>query len=115
MALMASFPYVQERVKKWDEEVKKAQYLVNQLEKIDIKLLGERPKNHDLIKLDTPVYDKLAKEHKKKGYFLYYELKDKGIIGIKPGRTQKFKISTYGLSWEQVSYVAESFLEIGGG
>ena len=34
---------------------------------------------------------------------------------MKPGRTRKFKISTYGLSWEQVSYVAESFLEIGGG
>lgn len=112
---MASFPHVKERVKKWDEEVKKARYLVNELEKIDIKQIGERPKNHDLIKLDTPVYDNIAKTHKKKGYFLYYELKDRGIIGMKAGRTRKFKISTYGLSWEQVSYVAESFLEIGGG
>ena len=115
MALMASFPHVKERVKNWDEEVKKARYLVNELEKIDMKQLGEKPKNHDLIKLDTPVYDNIAKTHKKKGYFLYYELKDRGIIGMKPGRTRKFKISTYGLSWEQVGYVAESFLEIGGG
>lgn len=114
MALMASFPYVKERVKKWDEEIKKARYFVEEITKIDINLLGESPKNHDLIKIDTPTYDRIAREHKKKGYFLYYELKDRGIVGMKPGRTKRFKVSTYGLSWDQVKYVAESFLEIGG-
>jgi len=89
--------------------------LVKELEQLDIKQLGEKPKNHDLIKLDTPVFDEIAKTHKKKGYFLYYELKDMGILGMKPGRTRKFKISTYGLSWDQVKYVSECFLKIGGG
>ncbi|MCX8176266.1 MAG: O-phospho-L-seryl-tRNA:Cys-tRNA synthase [Candidatus Bathyarchaeota archaeon] len=113
MSLIASFPHVVERVKNWDEEVKKARYLVEKLEKIEeTRQLGVKPKQHTLIYVESKGFYKVSKTHKRKGFFLYEELKDKGIVGIQPGLTKHFKLNVYGLTWSEVKHVAESFIEI---
>lgn len=111
--LMASFPSVVERVKKWPEEVEKARWLVSELERIEgIRQLGVKPKEHTLICLETPGFHEVAKKHKRRGFFLYEELKKKGIVGIQPGLTRRIELSTYGLSWQEVERVARAFQEI---
>jgi len=113
LTLIASFPHVVERVKHWDEEVDKARYLVEQLERIEgITQLGIRPKEHTLIHFETPGLYEISKGHKRRGYFLYEELKKRGIVGIQPGLTKRFKLNTYGLAREKVELVAEAFQEI---
>lgn len=111
--LMASLPYVVERVKKWDDEVANARYFVQEMEKIEgVRQVGVRPKNHDLIRFDTPKFNEIANDHPRKGFFLYEELKKRHIVGIKRGQTEWFKCSLYGMSKEQIDYVANSFKEI---
>jgi Sep-tRNA:Cys-tRNA synthetase len=112
VTLMASFPHVVERVKKWDEELKKTRYVVDELEKIGFKQLGIKPKEHDLIKFETPVLDEIAKKDKRKGFFFYDELKKRGIGGIRAGVTKEIKMSVYGLEWEQVEYVVNAIKDI---
>ncbi|WP_457612237.1 O-phospho-L-seryl-tRNA:Cys-tRNA synthase [Methanocaldococcus sp.] len=112
ITLMASFPYVVERVKKWSEEIEKTRYVVESLEEIGFKQLGVKPKEHDLVKFETPILDEIANRDKRRGYFFYDELKKRGIVGIKPGVTKEIKISVYGLEWEQVKYVVNSIREI---
>jgi len=113
VALITAFPHIKERVENWDVEVKHAQYAVKALlDSGGFELMGEQPKQHDLIAIETPAYDEIAKRHKKKGYFLAKELKKRGIIGIKPGRTKKFKFSTFGLTDEQLEYLVKTFIDI---
>jgi len=112
ISLMASFPYIIERVKNWNEEVKKSRYVVEKLEEIGFIQLGEKPKNHDLIKFETPILDEIAKRDKRRGFFFYEELKKRGIGGIKRGVTKEFKMSVYGLSWDTTKYVVDSIIEI---
>ncbi len=112
-SLMASFPYVVERVQRWGEEVEKARYLCQQLERIEeTRVLGEKPKRHTLMQVESLGLYEVSKKHKRRGYFLYDELKARKITGIQPGLTKHFKLNTYGLSWEEVRYVAASFIEI---
>ena len=111
--LMASFPAVLERVKRWPEEVEKARWLVSELERIEgVRQLGVRPKEHTLICLETPGFHEVAKKHKRRGFFLYEELKKRGIVGVQPGLTRRIKLNTYGLSWREVEHVARAFQEI---
>ncbi len=111
--LMASFPAVVERVKHWDEEVKKARYFVAEMEKIEgIKALGKQPKEHTLIQFESESFHRIAQQYTKKGYFLYNELKKRKITGLHMGMTKHFKVNIYGLSWEQVRYVASAFQDI---
>ncbi len=113
ITLMASFPAVVKRVKKWEEEVTKARWFVKEMEKIEgVQLIGERPKNHTLMQFESPAFHSIAKKHKKRGFFLYHELKKRGIVGVQPGMTKNFKINIYGLSWEEVEKVAEAFKDI---
>ncbi len=113
ITLMASFPTVVNRVKKWDEEIKKARWFVKEMEKIEgIRLLGERPKRHTLLHFESPTFHMIAKKHKKRGYFLYHELKKRGIIGVQPGMTKSFKINVYGLSWDELKIVVDAFKDI---
>ncbi len=113
ITMMASFPRVVERVKYWKEEVKKARYLIDQLKRIDgVKLLGQDPHNHTLFHIESKSFFEVSKKHKRKGFFLYEELKKRKIIGIQPGLTKHFKINCYGLTWEQIEYVAEAFIDI---
>jgi Sep-tRNA:Cys-tRNA synthetase len=111
--LMASLPYVIDRVEKWDDEVQKTRDFVDKMEKIGgIKQLGVKPKDHDLVRLETPVFDEIAEKHPRRGFFLYEDLKKRNIVGIKRGQTKWFKCSTYGFNQEQTDYIARSFAEI---
>ena len=111
-ALLASFPYVTERIKHWDEEVEKTRFFIKGAEKLGLKQLGEKPHNHDLVLLETKLFHDISKKHKKGGYFLYHELRKRNITGIKPGLTKQFKASIYGLNKEQISYVLDAFKDI---
>lgn len=112
-SLITALPYVKERVRHWDEEVKKARWFVEQIESLgEIRQLGIKPTEHDLVRLETPLLKRISQSHRKKGYFLYYELEKRGITGLKPGQTDWFKLSTYGLTWDQVEYLSGTFREI---
>ncbi|MCL2115812.1 MAG: O-phospho-L-seryl-tRNA:Cys-tRNA synthase [Methanobrevibacter sp.] len=111
--LMASLPHVIERVNNWENEVELTQEFVSKLEKIDgIEQLGTKPSEHDLVRFDTPILHEISKNHPRKGFFFYEDLKKRKIVGIKRGQTEWFKCSTYGMSKEQRDYVANSILEI---
>ncbi len=45
-------------------------------------------------------------------FFFSDELKERGIIGEFAGATRTWKLNTYGLTWDQIKYTAESFLNI---
>ncbi len=113
MTLMASFPRVVERVRHWDEEVEKARWFVREMEKIEgVQLIGERPKNHTLMHFESPAFHSVAKRHRKRGYFLYHELKRRGVFGVQAGMTKNFKVNIYGLSWDELEKVADAFKDI---
>ena len=114
VAMMASFPRVKERVRRWGEEVEKANHFCQQFLRIaGNRVLSEMPRRHTLIRVDTrESFDKIARGHKRKGYFLYEELRNRGITGIFPGATRIWKLNTYGLSWDEVRYLSETFIEI---
>ena len=111
--LMASLPYVIERLKNWEEEVVSTRKFVDKMEQIEgVKQLGIRPTKHDLVRFETPILDKIAEKHPRRGFFLYEELKKRDIVGIKRGQTKWFKCSIYGFTQEQKDYIGESFTEI---
>jgi Sep-tRNA:Cys-tRNA synthetase len=114
IAMMASFPAVKERVKRWGEEVEKSNYFVKEFLKINgNKILSEMPRKHTLTKVDTTEsFDKVAKKHKRKGFFLSDELKERKIIGEFFGATRLWKLNTYGLNWDQIKYLAWAFKDI---
>jgi len=113
LTLIASFPHVVERVNHWDEEVEKTRYLVGELEKIEgTRQLGIRPKMHTLTHFETQGLYKVSQTHKRAGFFLYDELRERGIVGIQPGLSKHFKANFYGLTWDQVKRVAEAFHDI---
>ncbi|MDF2956050.1 MAG: Archaeal Cys-tRNA synthase, partial [Candidatus Alkanophagales archaeon MCA70_species_2] len=114
VAMMAAFPHVKERVEKWDAEVRKSNFFVSELLKIEgTEVLSEMPRRHTLTKVSTVnSFDKVARTHKRRGFFLHDELRKRKIVGIFPGATKEFKLNVYGLTWEQVKYVAEAFKEV---
>lgn len=113
VTLMASLPKVIERVNAWDREVNLTREFVASLEEIEgINQVGVSPTNHDLVRFNTPILHEIGKKHSRRGYYLYEELKEKHIVGIKRGQTEWFKCSTYGMSKEQRVYIADSFKEI---
>lgn len=113
MTLMASFPEVVSRVERWGEEVEKVRFLVSELEKIEgVRQVGVRPKHHTLTHMETEGFFRVSEGHKRKGFFLYDELRARKIVGIQAGLTKHFKFNTYGLSWDQVRYVRDAFFDI---
>jgi Sep-tRNA:Cys-tRNA synthetase len=113
ITLMASFPEVVRRVERWGEEVEKVRYLVAELERIEgIRQMGMRPKMHTLTHMETEAFYKVSETHKRKGYFLYDELRSRKIVGIQPGLTKHFKLNTYGLTWDQIKYVRDAFFDV---
>lgn len=112
LSLMASFPHIIERVKNWDLELEKTRKVVEEFEKLGFIALGEKPRNHDIIRFETPILDKIAETDKRRGFFFYEELKKRGIGGIRRGVTKEFKMSVYGLTNSQVDYVINSIKEI---
>ncbi len=111
---MASFPAVQERVKHWNEEIKKINYFAEEFLRIDgNKILSEMPRKHCLTKVDTTgSFNKIAQTHKRRGFFFSDELKAKRIVGEFVGATRAWKLNTYGLTWDQVKYLAEALQDI---
>lgn len=113
VSLMVSFPHVVERIKHWEDEVDKARRFIKTVERVNgVRKLGVRPHGHDIIDFDSPSFHTVSQKHRQRGYFLYHELKKRGIVGIAPGKTQRFHISTYGLTVEEVEKVANAFLEM---
>jgi len=114
MAMMASFDTVKKRVNNWNEEVEKSNYFINQLLRIEGTRVGsEMPRKHTMTKVDTTgSFDKVARKHKQGGYFLYEALRRRGIVGGFPGATREWKLGTYGLSWDQIKHLGNSFIEI---
>jgi Sep-tRNA:Cys-tRNA synthetase len=112
VALMASYPHVKERVKHWDREVENAQWLMKEFESMGLQVLGTKPRMHDVNFIVSDILYKISETHKKKNFFLYSELKDRGVIGIKSGLTKNFKLSTYGKSREQIEHLAWAFRDI---
>ncbi|MCK4262857.1 MAG: O-phospho-L-seryl-tRNA:Cys-tRNA synthase [Dehalococcoidia bacterium] len=107
--LMASFPHVRERINDWDAQLSKVEWFANELDKLDFKLLGERPHRHDLLHFETPVLYDISRRVREKGYFLYKELKERGIWGAQPGLTKAFKVSTFAADREQLGFVVDCF------
>ena len=114
IGMMASFPTVRERVHNWEEEVKKSNYLIDGLLAIEgSRVFSEYPRKHTLSKIDTSGnFDIVAHGHKRKGFFLSDELSSKGIVGEFAGATRMWKLNTYGLSWEKVHYMVDTFQEV---
>ncbi|MFX1320026.1 MAG: O-phospho-L-seryl-tRNA:Cys-tRNA synthase [Promethearchaeota archaeon] len=115
ITLMASFPTIVKRAQKEvvDEESKKANYVIDNIRNVmGIKILGKLPKIHPLTNIKTEGFAKVAESHPRKGFFLRDEFKERGIIGLLPGISKEMKFNTYGLSWEQIKYFTQSFIEI---
>lgn len=112
ITLMASFPHVKERINHWDKQVVKAQWFSSELQKLGFKQLGEIPHRHDLLHFEAPILYDISKHVRERGYFLYEELKDRGIWGPQPGMTKAFKISTFAADKNQLSFVVDSFKDI---
>jgi len=114
IAMMASFPKVRERVKRWPEEAEKINYFAKEFLRIQGNLiLSEIPRKHTLTKVDTSrSFDKVAQVHKRRGFFLSDELRDRRIIGEFAGATRAWKLNTYGLTWDQIRYLAQAFQDI---
>jgi Sep-tRNA:Cys-tRNA synthetase len=112
ITLMASFPSVKERVNHWDEQVSKAQWFSAELEKLGFIQIGEKPHRHDLLHFDAPALYEISKRVRERGYFLYKELKERGIWGPQPGLAKSFKLSTFAADKEQLKYVIDSFKSI---
>jgi Sep-tRNA:Cys-tRNA synthetase len=112
ITLMASFPYVKERVNHWDEQVSKAQWFSAELEKLGFIQLGEKPHRHDLLHFEAPALYEISKRVRERGYFLYKELKDRGIWGPQPGLARSFKLSTFAADRQQLEFVIGSFKAI---
>lgn len=111
--LMASFPHIVERVQGWSEEVEKARFASEELERIEgTKQLGVKPKEHTLIHFENDGFHEVSKDHKRRGWFLYDELRKRSVTGVQPGLTKHFKINTYGLTRKQIEYVVKVFQEI---
>ncbi|MGZ5502823.1 MAG: aminotransferase class V-fold PLP-dependent enzyme, partial [Halobacteriota archaeon] len=79
LAMMASFPTVKHRVEEWDEYVTKSNYVVDTLLGITGNTcVSEYPRKHTLTKVDTTgSFDTVARTHKRRGFFLSDELKQR--------------------------------------
>ncbi len=112
VCLIMVMPYLRRRVKEWERVVDLARYFYERAEReLGLMLLGEKPHSHDLLHFETPAFYKISLKLRDR-FFLYKELKKRGIIGVKPGITKRIKLSTYLLNREEVDYVLDSLREI---
>ncbi len=112
ITMIASFNSVLERVRRWEEEVGNNRWFSKKMEEMGFTQLGEKPHNHDLMFIESKKLFEVSQKHPRRGYFLYEELKKKGIVGIKPGLTKNFKLSTYRLSRPELEKVVDAFEDI---
>jgi len=57
-------------------------------------------------------FDKIARTHKRKGWFLSDELERRGIVDQFAGTTRAWRLNIYGLNWELIKYLAQAFHDI---
>jgi Sep-tRNA:Cys-tRNA synthetase len=116
VGMMASFPHVRSRVKRWDRELINGKLITDALQSIEgTKILSEMPRKHTLTRVDTTAsFDTVAKTHKKRGFYFTSALRERGIGGTIPGATRVWKYNSYGMSEKQARYTAEAFIEIAG-
>ena len=77
------------------------------------KVISEMPRKHTLTKVDTTgSFDKIARTHKRRGFFFSDELKKRRIVGGFAGATRQWKLNTHGLGWDQIKYLAHAFHDI---
>ncbi|MEI7433329.1 MAG: O-phospho-L-seryl-tRNA:Cys-tRNA synthase [Methanomicrobiales archaeon] len=114
LSMMASFPAVKARTLKWEEEVKKSNFFIDRLLRINgSRVLSEYPRKHTLTKVDTTgSFDTVAQTHKRRGFYFSDELSSRGIVGEFAGATRTWKLNTYGLNEKQIHYLADAFTEI---
>jgi Sep-tRNA:Cys-tRNA synthetase len=114
MGMMASFPRVKERAGRWQEELANGKIVTDALGSIQgTVILSEVPRRHTLTRVDTrDSFDRVARTHKKRGYFFTSALADRGIGGVIPGATKVWKFNTYGLTRKQCEHLARAFTEI---
>ncbi len=112
MTMIASFPHVVKRTRKWENEVADARWFSSKLKDMGMHQMGDNPHDHDLMFFEAPVLYDISQKAKKGRYYLYRELKERNIHGIKSGLTKYFKLSTYQVGRDSLSYVADSFEEI---
>jgi Sep-tRNA:Cys-tRNA synthetase len=112
MTLIASFPDVVKRVRNWDQEVENARWFSERLEGMGFIQRGKKPHSHDLMFFEAPRFYEISEKVKNGRYFLYRELKERNIHGIKAGLTKYFKMSTFGLGKEKLETVANAFEDI---
>ncbi len=71
------------------------------------------PRKHTLTKVDTTgSFDKIARTHKRRGFFFSDELKKRRIVGEFAGATRAWKLNTYGLTWNQIKYLTQALQDI---
>ena len=114
IGMMASFPHVRERVKRWDQELAHGNRVAGALQSIEGTVIrSEYPRKHTLTRVDTTgSFDRAAKAHKKRGFYFSSALKERGIAGIIPGATKVWKYNTYGMTTTQAEYLAAAFRDI---
>ncbi len=114
VGMMASFPQVKERVKHFDRELENNRIVLESLLSISgTRILSEYPRRHTLTRVDTTgSFDKVAENHKKRGFYLSAALEERGITGIIPGATKIWKFNTYGTTKKQAQHLAGAFIEI---
>ena len=114
VGLMASFPHVKERTKRFDCELENHRIVMEALLSIEgTTCLSEYPRKHTMTRIDTTAsFDKIAESHKKRGYYLQSALEERGITGVIPGATKVWKFNTYGTTRKQAEHLGRSFVEI---
>jgi len=113
ISAMYSYPYVVERVGRWDEELGKTRWFIEEMEKLgENMLVGERPHRHHLLHFETPLFWDISKRHRRKGFFLAEEMLQRKIVGLHRGLSKHVKLSVYGLSWDEVREVRDAFYEV---
>ncbi len=112
---MFSFPFVEKRIKNWDEELTKTNDFADKLEDIgDIMLLGQRPHRHHLLHFETPRFWELSKNKREKGFFIAKFMIRNGIVGLHRGMSKHVKMSVYGLTDDERKKVLDAFRELAG-
>ncbi len=113
ISAMYSFPHVVERLRGWDEEMKKTNWFIGEMERLgDNMLIGERPHRHHLLHFETPLLWEISKRHPRKGFFLAEEMIRMDIVGLHRGMSKHVKLSVYGMSWDDIKRVRDAFYTI---
>lgn len=110
---MMSLPFVEKRIVNWEDELKKINDFVDQIEDIgDMMLLGQRPHRHHLLHFETPRLWTVSNEKRDKGFYPAKFLINNGVVGLHKGMSKHIKFSVYGLTDEEREKVLNAFYDM---